>query len=78
MATAKNRPSGLDGKGVLITGASGGIGRATALCCAREGASLVLSDIDEKGCDETARLVSEVGGEVHVSVEDSSFNYAFE
>jgi NAD(P)-dependent dehydrogenase (short-subunit alcohol dehydrogenase family) len=35
----------LDGKGVLITGAASGIGRATVLAAAREGARLVLADV---------------------------------
>ena len=38
--------AGLDGKIVLITGAAKGIGRATALAFAREGARLALLDID--------------------------------
>ena len=41
--------TGLDGKIVLITGAAKGIGRATALAFAREGARLALLDIDAEG-----------------------------
>ncbi len=47
----------------LITGAGGGIGRATALRFAREGASVVLSDVDEACVQETAGLVAEAGGQ---------------
>src|SRR5205807_3502256 len=41
----------LDGKVALVTGAAHGIGRATAGVFAREGARLVLADIDEPALD---------------------------
>jgi NADP-dependent 3-hydroxy acid dehydrogenase YdfG len=47
----------LDGKVVVITGAGSGIGRALALRAADQGAVLALSDWDEVGLVETARLV---------------------
>ena len=53
----------LDGKVALVTGASSGIGRATAIVFAREGAKLVLDDIDVAGGEETVKLVKEAGGE---------------
>ncbi len=51
----------LDGKVVVITGAASGIGRALALACAGRGSSLALSDIDEVGLAETARLAEGAG-----------------
>ena len=55
--------SGLfEGKAALVTGAGGGIGRATALAFAREGARVLVSDVDGGGGDETARLVADAGG----------------
>ncbi len=58
----------LDGKVVVITGAGSGIGRELALRAADQGAILALSDWDEVGLVETARLVqtraSALGGEV--------------
>lgn len=45
-------------KTVVLTGAASGIGRATAILFAKEGALQVLSDVDEKGLDETYGLLS--------------------
>ena len=53
----------LDNKIALITGASSGIGRAAALLFAREGARLVLADVDVAGGEETAQMVTDKGGE---------------
>lgn len=52
------------GKVVFVTGAGSGIGRATALAFAREGASVVAVDIAEKGNRETARMIEELGAPV--------------
>ncbi|GAA5158717.1 SDR family oxidoreductase [Pseudonocardia eucalypti] len=54
----------LTGKRVLITGAASGIGRATALRAAHEGAELYLTDLSESGLAETVRLVRDGGGAV--------------
>lgn len=51
------------GKTIAITGAGSGIGRATAVIFAREGARIVCGDINVPGGEETVRLVSAVGGE---------------
>lgn len=52
----------LDGKIVLITGAAGGIGTATALLAAAEGARLALTDVSEDGVEATADQVRAAGG----------------
>ena len=46
----------------LVTGAGSGIGRATALRLAREGAAVVVDDIDEEGGRETVREIEAAGG----------------
>lgn len=51
-------------KVVVVTGAAGGLGRATALAMAREGASLSLTDIDEAGLLETREQVKALGARV--------------
>lgn len=53
----------LNGKVALVTGASSGIGRAIALLWAREGARVVVSDVNTAEGEETAALVRAAGGD---------------
>src|SRR3954451_16281669 len=50
-------------KVAFVTGATSGIGRATALAFAREGASVVVADVAADGARETARLIERAGGQ---------------
>jgi NAD(P)-dependent dehydrogenase (short-subunit alcohol dehydrogenase family) len=54
----------LRGKHVFLTGAASGIGRATALAAAREGAVVFLTDVDEQGLIRVVEEITAAGGEV--------------
>jgi NAD(P)-dependent dehydrogenase (short-subunit alcohol dehydrogenase family) len=54
--------SKFEGKVSVVTGAGSGIGRATALAFAREGASVAFADILEQDNQETARMIMDLGG----------------
>lgn len=50
-------PFTLEGKTILVTGAGGGIGRATAIACSKMGATLVVTDINAETLAETFSLL---------------------
>lgn len=54
----------LHGKVALITGAGSGIGRATALLFAREGARVACADVNDGAAKETAQQIEKAGGQV--------------
>src|SRR5438034_11247165 len=63
------------GKVALVTGGASGIGRATALTFDREGAKLVIADMNADGGQQTVHMIMENGGEatfVQVDVTSAS------
>jgi NAD(P)-dependent dehydrogenase (short-subunit alcohol dehydrogenase family) len=59
----KHMPGRVAGKVALVTGGASGIGRATALTFAREGAKLIIADMHEDGGQQTVHMITEQGGE---------------
>ena len=51
----------MDGKVVIITGAASGIGRATSQIFAREGARVIIADVNQKGGEETLGMINKQG-----------------
>ncbi len=62
----------LDGKVALITGSGRGQGQAAALLFAREGARVVVSDVNVEGGQATVRSITEAGGEAVFQAADVS------
>lgn len=58
-------PFSISGKTILITGAGGGIGRATAVECAKMGANVILTDINGTALEETLSLLESQEGQSH-------------
>ena len=64
--TPSDNPAGrLRNKTAVITGGAAGMGRATALRFADEGANVIILDIQEEAGNETVALIREKGREAH-------------
>lgn len=63
-------PGRFDGKVALLTGAGSGIGRASSIRLAAEGAMVFLHDVDPEGLAATAETITAAGGTVHTRVGD--------
>jgi NAD(P)-dependent dehydrogenase (short-subunit alcohol dehydrogenase family) len=62
MMGATNSGGSFAGKVAFVTGAATGIGRTAAMTFARQGASVVVTDVSEQDNQETARMIEELGG----------------
>ena len=62
----------LDGKVAIVTGAASGIGRASAVLFAREGARLIIVDQNAENLAGTAKVISQNGGSAHIIAADTS------
>ncbi len=60
------------GKVALVTGGGSGIGRASALTLAREGASVVVTDLRGETAAETAQMIAEAGGKARSMAQDTT------
>lgn len=58
------------GKVALVTGAATGIGRSAAMSLAEAGARLIVTDIDEDRVNQTAKLITDAGGQARALVQD--------
>jgi len=65
-------PGILQGKVALVTGGGSGIGRATALRLAREGAKIMIADYVPEGAERTVKMVKDAGGEASCIAADVS------
>ena len=52
----------LEGKVVLVTGGGSGIGRATSLLLAKQGAKVMIADYAVEGAEKTVAMIKETGG----------------
>ncbi|MCC6924702.1 SDR family oxidoreductase [Novosphingobium sp.] len=63
---------GMNGKVALVTGASGGIGRAAALAFAASEAAVLVCDVNQAGGEETVELIAQMGGKARFQTCDVS------
>jgi len=72
MAPTSANDGRLKGRVALVSGAGSGIGRATAVRFASEGAALIVSDVDPTGAEETRQAIQEGGGRARAVIGDVS------
>ena len=60
----------LQGKVVLVTGGGSGIGRATSILLAKQGAKVMIADYVPEGAERTVKMIKEAGGEANCIAAD--------
>jgi NAD(P)-dependent dehydrogenase (short-subunit alcohol dehydrogenase family) len=68
----KNMAGILQGKVALVTGGGSGIGRATSILLAKEGAKVMIADYVPEGAERTVKMIKEAGGEASCIAADVS------
>jgi NAD(P)-dependent dehydrogenase (short-subunit alcohol dehydrogenase family) len=63
----------LQGKVILVTGGGSGIGRATSLILAKQGAKVMIADYVPEGAERTVKMIKDAGGEASCIAADVSF-----
>jgi len=64
--------TGLEGRGVIVTGAAAGIGRAAALRFAEEGSKVLVADLNKDGAEQTVKAIESAGGTARAVAGDLS------
>ena len=62
----------VEGKTALVTGGASGIGRASAQILAREGAAVMVADVNDAGGEETAKAIGDGARYIHLDVSDEA------
>ena len=62
----------ISGRTAIITGAASGMGRATAILFAQEGANVAVTDLDQAACENVVAKIKEAGGKAHAFALDVS------
>lgn len=71
-------PALLQGKVALVTGGGSGIGRASSLRLASEGAKVMIADYAPEGAERTVKLIKDAGGEAACAAADVSISHQVE
>src|SRR6266481_9104544 len=72
LTEAKEMATQLQGKVILVTGGGSGIGRATSVLLARQGARVMIADYAPESAERTVKMIKDAGGEASCIAADVS------